>query len=88
MIAALGLKSLKTNIYLYYSRMPSTTLTDQQLEICRKYLAEFREADRTTKPSVLKKAAEEILLLMGNVERDQKKEIRMVSCFYDSKSCL
>ena len=70
----MGLRSLKTNIYLYYSRMPSTTLTDQQLKICRKYLAEFRETDRTTKPLVLKKAAEEILLLMGNVERDQKRK--------------
>jgi hypothetical protein len=68
--------------------MPSTSLTEQQLEICRKYLVEFREGDRSTKPSVMKKAVQEMLLLILDVDKSKKKEIRMVSDFHDSKSFL
>ena len=65
--------------------MPLTTLTNQQLEICRKYLTVFREGDRSTKPSVVKDAAKEILLSMPDVEKREKKEMRKVTDFLTSK---
>jgi hypothetical protein len=66
--------------------MPSTTLTDQQHAICMTYLAVFREGDRSTKLSVVKEAAKEILLSMPDVDKRKKKEMRMVSDFDHSKS--
>lgn len=71
--------------------MPSTKLTEGQLEICQKYLAEFREGDKLEKRSVLKKLTKEVILSIPDVAKIEKENIKMASDFHDSKpfsSCL
>jgi hypothetical protein len=46
----------------------------------------FRQGDRSTKLSVVKDAAKEILLSMPDVDKRKRKEMRMVSDFDPSKS--
>jgi len=53
--------------------MPLTTLTNQQLEIYRKYLPVFREGNRSTKLSGGRDATKEILLAMPDVDKKGKK---------------
>jgi hypothetical protein len=59
--------------------MPATTFTEKPLEICKKYLAEFREGDKTTKPAVIKKAAIEIFATMDDMDKKKRGLIRKVN---------
>ena len=65
--------------------MPSTSFTQQQLDICQKHLAAFCERIKATKPTILAMAMKEITNMASNMPKKEKGTMAAVSDIFGPK---